>query len=357
MYKEKKDILKNKEIAKLIKQGKKKGYLSYKEIEDCLDKNEDISVSYLDDFYDIVSFFGIKIKDEVPQKIAKREESNMQNVKSDVSCEEPLQLYLQEIKDMPLLTSSEEIEISKKRDIIAKQKLIEGNLKLVVNIAKKYVGKKLSFLDLIQEGNIGLIKAAEKFDAKKGYRFSTYATWWIKQAIQRAISEQSRTIRIPVYMLDMINKIIKVSRLLYQKMGREPSTYEIANALGISNEKVQEAIMMNKEPLSLNDQFGDDEKSELLDFIEDKKITPPDSEMFLKIFRTELMQTIAKLPLREQQVLILRFGLFGGKPHTLSEVGRKMNITRERVRQLEKKALRKLKYPYFALKIKEFVEK
>lgn len=351
----KNEIFKNKEVSELIKVGKKRGYLTYREVEECLSKYEDVEITELENIYDVLSHLKIKMVDEVPAEYP--EKAPVRDISTEVGSEEILGLYLQEIKDIPLLSAEEEISISqriKNSDAEARQKLIESNLKLVVNIAKKYLGKKLSYLDLIQEGNIGLMKAAEKFDPNKGYKFSTYATWWIKQVINRAVSEQARTVRIPVYILETINKIIKVSRSLYQKLGREPSFGEIAVVLGISDDKVREAILVNQEALSLHAQLSGDERVNLLDLVEDEKVLPPDDEIFLQDLKHQLEKAMHTLSLREQQILKYRFGLVGGKIYTLEEIGKKLNITRERTRQIEKKALRKLRHPAKSKEIQEF---
>ena len=279
-----------------------------------------------------------------------------------VSIVDPVRMYLKEIGKVPLLTADEEIEIAKKMleggpdAEAAKKKLAEANLRLVVSIAKRYVGRGMLFLDLIQEGNLGLIKAVEKFDYTKGFKFSTYATWWIRQAITRAIADQARTIRIPVHMVETINKLIRVSRQLLQEKGREPQPEEIAEAMGISVEKVREIIKIAQEPVSLETPIGEEEDSHLGDFIQDDDAPPPAEAASFTLMKEQLMSVLDTLTPREKKVLSLRFGLEDGRQRTLEEVGQQFNVTRERIRQIEAKALRKLRHPSRSKKLKDYLE-
>ena len=284
------------------------------------------------------------------------------SVPEGVSIDDPVRMYLKEIGKVPLLTAEEEIEIAKKmleggpEAEVAKKKLAEANLRLVVSIAKRYVGRGMLFLDLIQEGNLGLIKAVEKFDYTKGFKFSTYATWWIRQAITRAIADQARTIRIPVHMVETINKLIRVSRQLLQEKGREPQPEEIAEAMGISVEKVREIIKIAQEPVSLETPIGEEEDSHLGDFIQDDDAPPPAEAASFTLMKEQLMSVLDTLTPREKKVLSLRFGLEDGRQRTLEEVGQEFNVTRERIRQIEAKALRKLRHPSRSKKLKDYLE-
>lgn len=276
-----------------------------------------------------------------------------------INIDDPVRMYLKEIGRVPLLTPEEEVEIAKRMeegDDEAKKKLAEANLRLVVSIAKRYVGRGMLFLDLIQEGNLGLIKAVEKFDYKKGYKFSTYATWWIRQAISRAIADQARTIRIPVHMVETINKLIRVSRQLLQEYGREPTPDEIAKAMGISEAKVREIIKIAQEPVSLETPIGEEEDSHLGDFIQDEDALPPADAASNALMKEMLWDVLNTLTSREAKVLRLRFGLDDGNPRTLEEVGKEFNVTRERIRQIEAKALRKLRHPSRSRKLKDFLD-
>ena len=276
-----------------------------------------------------------------------------------VSIEDPVRMYLKEIGKVPLLQAEDEIELAKRMengDEEAKKRLAEANLRLVVSIAKRYVGRGMLFLDLIQEGNLGLIKAVEKFDYRKGYKFSTYATWWIRQAITRAIADQARTIRIPVHMVETINKLIRVSRQLLQELGREPSPEEIAKEMGISVERVREILKISQEPVSLETPIGEEEDSHLGDFIQDDNVPVPAEAAAYALLREELEEVLDSLTERERKVLRLRFGLDDGRSRTLEEVGREFNVTRERIRQIEAKALRKLRHPSRSRKLKDFLE-
>ena len=281
------------------------------------------------------------------------------SVPDGVSIEDPVRMYLKEIGKVPLLTAEEEIELAKRMeagDEKAKQKLAEANLRLVVSIAKRYVGRGMLFLDLIQEGNLGLIKAVEKFDYEKGYKFSTYATWWIRQAITRAIADQARTIRIPVHMVETINKLIRVSRQLLQELGREPLPEEIAERMGISVERVREILKISQEPVSLETPIGEEEDSHLGDFIQDQNVPVPAEAAASNLLRDQLNEVLDTLTEREQKVLRLRFGMDDGRARTLEEVGKEFQVTRERIRQIEAKALRRLRHPSKSRKLKDYLD-
>ena len=281
------------------------------------------------------------------------------SVPENVSVEDPVRMYLKEIGKVPLLKADEEVELAKRMeqgDEKAKQKLAEANLRLVVSIAKKYVGRGMLFLDLIQEGNLGLIKAVEKFDYRKGYKFSTYATWWIRQAITRAIADQARTIRIPVHMVETINKFIRVSRQLLQELGREPTPEEIAERMELPVERVREIIKISQEPVSLETPIGEEEDSHLGDFIQDENVPVPADAATFTLLKEQLNDVLDTLTERERKVLILRFGLEDGRSRTLEEVGKEFNVTRERIRQIEAKALRKLRHPSRSKKLKDYLE-
>ena len=280
-------------------------------------------------------------------------------ISKNIAVDDPVRMYLKEIGKVPLLTATEEIELAKRMeagDEYAKQKLCEANLRLVVSIAKKYVGRGMLFLDLIQEGNLGLIKAVDKFDWTKGYKFSTYATWWIRQAITRSIADQARTIRIPVHMVETINKLIRVSRQLLQEEGREPSPDEIAAEMGISVEKVREILKIAQEPVSLETPIGEEEDSHLGDFIPDEDAPAPAEAAAFSMLKEQLVDVLGTLTEREQKVLKLRFGLEDGRARTLEEVGKQFDVTRERIRQIEAKALRKLRHPTRSKKLKDYLE-
>lgn len=276
-----------------------------------------------------------------------------------VNLEDPVRMYLKEIGKVPLLTSDEEIELAKRMEVgddLARARLAEANLRLVVSIAKKYLGRGLLFLDLIQEGNLGLIKAVEKFDYKKGYKFSTYATWWIRQAITRAIADQARTIRIPVHMVETINKVTRVSRQMTQELGREPSVEEIAEEMSLSEERVREILKVAQEPVSLESPVGEEEDSHLGDFIQDDNIMAPAEAATLMLLKEQLEEAMSALTEREKEVLKMRFGLNEAQPLTLEQVGKYFNVTRERIRQIEAKALRKLKHPSRSKKLRDYLE-
>ena len=281
------------------------------------------------------------------------------SVPDGISIEDPVRMYLKEIGKVPLLTADEEIELAKRMaegDEVAKMRLAEANLRLVVSIAKRYVGRGMLFLDLIQEGNLGLIKAVEKFDYRKGYKFSTYATWWIRQAITRAIADQARTIRIPVHMVETINKLIRVSRQLLQELNREPTPEEIAKEMNMPVERVREILKISQEPVSLETPIGEEEDSHLGDFIKDENVPVPDKAAAYTLLREDLEEVLKTLTEREQKVLCLRFGLEDGRARTLEEVGKEFNVTRERIRQIEAKALRKLRHPSRSRKLRDYFD-
>ena len=281
------------------------------------------------------------------------------SVPDGVSIEDPVRMYLKEIGKVPLLTAEEEIELAKRMELgdqEAKKRLAEANLRLVVSIAKRYVGRGMLFLDLIQEGNLGLIKAVEKFDYRKGYKFSTYATWWIRQAITRAIADQARTIRIPVHMVETINKLIRVSRQLLQELGREPTPEEIAEEMNMPVERVREILKISQEPVSLETPIGEEEDSHLGDFIQDDNVPVPADAAAFTLLKEPLVEVLSTLTDREQKVLRLRFGLDDGRARTLEEVGKEFNVTRERIRQIEAKALRKLRHPSRSRKLKDYLD-
>ena len=349
-------------IEALIEMGKSKGVLTYKEVMDTLDDLE-LDSEQIERIYDRFEALNIDVVEEmeIPDDIT----SDISELESDlgstegVAIDDPVCMYLKEIGKVPLLSAAEEIEIAKRMadgDQDAKKQLAEANLRLVVSVAKRYVGRGMLFLDLIQEGNLGLIKAVEKFDYRKGYKFSTYATWWIRQAITRAIADQARTIRIPVHMVETINKLIRVNRQLLQEYGREPRPDEIAREMGISEEKVREIIKVAQEPVSLETPIGEEEDSHLGDFIPDDDAPAPAEVAAFTLLKEQLMEVLDTLTPREEKVLRLRFGLDDGKARTLEEVGREFNVTRERIRQIEAKALRKLRHPSRSKKLKDFLE-
>lgn len=302
-------------------------------------------------------------KEPAPEELAVEEEipreELVETVPEGVSIDDPVKMYLKEIGRVPLLTAEQEIDIARRMsegDLEAKKQLTEANLRLVVSIAKRYVGRGMLFLDLIQEGNLGLIKAVEKFDYTKGYKFSTYATWWIRQAITRAIADQARTIRIPVHMVETINKLIRVTRQLLQEYGRDPQPDEIAREMGISEDKVREIMKIAQEPVSLETPIGEEEDSHLGDFIPDDDAPAPEESAAFTLLKEQLMEVLDTLTPREEKVLRLRFGLDDGRARTLEEVGKEFNVTRERIRQIEAKALRKLRHPSRSKKLRDFLE-
>ena len=359
------DELKNEKVQNLLREAKEKGTITYEDLAKQLD---DVNPDQIDSVFDAFEEIGVNLLDddfdEEPDiddlkevedlKIEDFTESSFEGV----SVDDPVRMYLREIGRIPLLTYEEELELAKRileGDEEAKQKLAESNLRLVVSIAKKYVGRGMLFLDLIQEGNMGLMKAVEKFDYTKGFKFSTYATWWIKQAITRAIADQARTIRIPVHMVETINKLIRTSRHLLQQLGREPTTEEIAQEMEISVEKVAEIQKIAQDPVSLETPIGEEDDSHLGDFIQDEDSPAPHDAASYTLLREQLEEVMNTLTPREAKVLKLRFGLEDGKSRTLEEVGREFNVTRERIRQIEAKALRKLRHPSRSKKLKDYM--
>ncbi len=362
-----------KKLDELIERGKnKKNVLEYQEITDTF---QDLKLD--EEQYELVVQIIEKAdidvlrvqEEEVPERELasiegeNSEEADLENIDltipDSVNIEDPVRMYLKEIGKVPLLTADEEIELAKRMeegDEEAKKRLSEANLRLVVSIAKRYVGRGMLFLDLIQEGNLGLIKAVEKFDYRKGFKFSTYATWWIRQAITRAIADQARTIRIPVHMVETINKLVRVSRQLLQELGREPTPEEIAEKMDIPVERVREIIKISQEPVSLETPIGEEEDSHLGDFIQDDNVPVPAEAAAFTLLKEQLDEVLGTLTEREQKVLRLRFGLKDGRARTLEEVGKEFNVTRERIRQIEAKALRKLRHPSRSRKLKDYLD-
>ncbi len=361
---------------KLIARGKAQGSLTYEEINSTFDVLDEVSPEQLDEFFEEITSAGIELvdeqKDEKPE--AEREEEAEETIPEGLTLDDPVRMYLKEIGRVPLLSMEQEKslamrieagELEARRDgnadsrIVdggeeAKRQLTEANLRLVVSIAKKYVGRGMLFLDLIQEGNLGLIRAVEKFDYRKGYKFSTYATWWIRQAITRALADQARTIRIPVHMVETINRLIKVSRQLLQELGREPSVEEIAEAMALTPEKVREVMKISQEPISLETPIGEEEDSHLGDFIEDQEAVAPAEAASVMLLKEKMQDVLQNLTERERKVLVLRFGLEDGHQRTLEEVGQEFGVTRERIRQIEAKALRKLRHPSRGKALKDY---
>lgn len=373
-------------VEQLLEKGRKSGVLTQSEISDALHEQTEITAEQLDDIYTTLGKLNVEIvadidaddtdshtieTDEDEDEVSSEKKISIDlSVDSGVNIDDPVRMYLKEIGRVPLLSADEEIVLAKQieagsqedatyKDIQlskkAKKKLVDANLRLVVSIAKRYVGRGMLFLDLIQEGNLGLIKAVDKFDYTKGYKFSTYATWWIRQAITRAIADQARTIRIPVHMVETINKLIRISRQLLQDKGREPLPEEIAEGMGITVERVREIQKIAQEPVSLETPIGEEEDSHLGDFIEDQDAIAPDDAASYILLQEQIEDVFTCLTEREQQVLILRFGLKDGKPRTLEEVGQHFNVTRERIRQIEGKALTKLRNRGKRDKIKDFL--
>ena len=375
-------------VAQLLEKGRKTGVLTQSEISDALHEQTELTAEQLDDIYVTFNKLNIEVvpdvedddkddalepDDDVDEDHDAASEKNISidlSVDASVNIDDPVRMYLKEIGRVPLLSADEEIVLAKQIEAgaeedatykeiqlskKAKKKLVDANLRLVVSIAKRYVGRGMLFLDLIQEGNLGLIKAVDKFDYTKGYKFSTYATWWIRQAITRAIADQARTIRIPVHMVETINKLIRISRQLLQDKGREPTPEEIAEGMGITAERVREIQKIAQEPVSLETPIGEEEDSHLGDFIEDQDAVAPDDAASYILLQEQIEDVFTCLTDREQQVLILRFGLKDGKPRTLEEVGQHFNVTRERIRQIEGKALTKLRNRGKRDKIKDFL--
>ena len=355
---------------------KKKNVLEYQEISDYF-KDQPLDAEQMDKIFDFLEASGVDVlritensaddlmldDDMDIDGLDDEEEVELDkidlSVPEGVSIEDPVRMYLKEIGKVPLLSAEEEIELAKKMeqgDENAKKPLAEANLRLVVSIAKRYVGRGMLFLDLIQEGNLGLIKAVEKFDYRKGYKFSTYATWWIRQAITRAIADQARTIRIPVHMVETINKLIRVSRQLLQELGREPTPEEIAEEMDMPVDRVREILKISQEPVSLETPIGEEEDSHLGDFIQDDNVPVPADAAAFTLLKEQLVEVLGTLTEREQKVLRLRFGLDDGRARTLEEVGKEFNVTRERIRQIEAKALRKLRHPSRSRKLKDYLD-
>ena len=348
---------------------KKKNSLEYQEISEFF-KDMELDADEFEKILDFLETNNIDVlrimdEDDIDDDIILDDEDEVEVEKIDlsvpdgVSIEDPVRMYLKEIGKVPLLSAEEEIELAKRMELgdqEAKKRLAEANLRLVVSIAKRYVGRGMLFLDLIQEGNLGLIKAVEKFDYRKGYKFSTYATWWIRQAITRAIADQARTIRIPVHMVETINKLIRVSRQLLQELGREPTPEEIAAEMNMPVDRVREILKISQEPVSLETPIGEEEDSNLGDFIQDDNVPVPADAAAFTLLKEQLEEVLGTLTEREQKVLTLRFGLEDGRARTLEEVGKEFNVTRERIRQIEAKALRKLRHPSRSRKLKDYLE-
>ena len=357
LAKKKKNVLENQEVLDIFT-GTTLDADRLDQIYDFLETNK-VDVLQINEDEDLELDPDLFIEEELEEE----EEIDMEHidlsVPEGVSVEDPVRMYLKEIGKVPLLSSDDEIELAKKIELgdeLAKEKLTEANLRLVVSIAKRYVGRGMQFLDLIQEGNLGLIKAVEKFDYRKGYKFSTYATWWIRQAITRAIADQARTIRIPVHMVETINRLVRVSRQLLQELGREPSPEEVALKVDMPVERVREIMKVSQEPVSLETPIGEEEESHLGDFIQDYQVAVPADAATFTMLHEQLMEVLDTLTEREQKVLRLRFGLDDGRPRTLEEVGREFNVTRERIRQIEAKALRKLRHPSRSKKLKDYLD-
>ena len=357
------------QLMKLINKGRKSGELSYKEIMDSL-QSVDLSAEQIDEVYEALSQMGIDIVSEADTSqgiddVSVIEDGGDGEADSDpalaetIGIDDHVRMYLKEIGRVPLLSAEEEIELAKrieKNDEVAKRRLAEANLRLVVSIAKRYIGRGLQFLDLIQEGNLGLIKAVEKFDHRKGYKFSTYATWWIRQAITRAIADQARTIRVPVHMVETINKLGRVNRQLVQELGREPTIDELAEGMGMNTERVREIMKVAQEPVSLETPIGEEDDSHLGDFIQDEDALAPAEAASAQLLREQLEHSLDTLTSREEKVLRLRFGLDDGRSRTLEEVGQIFGVTRERIRQIEAKALRKLRHPSRSKRLKDYLD-
>ena len=349
---------KEEKLNALIEKGKKAGKLTSKELMDVLD-DMNLEPEELDKFYDKLENLGIDTSGEdILPPLDDEALPALEELVDTFSTDDPVRMYLKEIGKVPLLTPEEEQELARRMadgDEEAKRRMAEANLRLVVSIAKRYVGRGMLFLDLIQEGNLGLIKAVDKFDYTKGYKFSTYATWWIRQAITSAIADQARTIRIPVHMVETINKVIRVSRQLLQELGHDPSAEEIAEEMGMPVDKVRDILKIAQEPVSLETPIGEEEDSHLGDFIPDEDASEPSEAASFSLLREQLMTVLDTLTPREKKVLELRFGIVDGRTRTLEEVGKEFNVTRERIRQIEAKALRKLRHPSRSKKLRDFL--
>ena len=344
-------------VKNLIEKGRKNGTLTYKEIMDEIEQI-DLGPEQIEKIYEVLESMGIEVQGATNDIDIVEEEIDL-SVPEGIAIDDPVRMYLKEIGKVPLLSSEEEMELAKQIEEgsqYAKKKLAEANLRLVVSIAKRYVGRGMLFLDLIQEGNLGLIKAVEKFDFRKGFKFSTYATWWIRQAITRAIADQARTIRIPVHMVETINKLIRVQRQLLQELGRDPFPEEISKVMDLPVEKVREIQKIAQEPVSLETPIGEEEDSHLGDFIPDDDAPAPAEAAAFTMLKEQLINVLDTLTPREEKVLRLRFGLDDGRARTLEEVGKEFNVTRERIRQIEAKALRKLRHPSRSKKLKDYLD-
>jgi RNA polymerase primary sigma factor len=364
------------QIKKLIERGKKRQSLTYEEINAIFDNVEDLDPERMDALFEEIASMGIEVVEEQKEEKPAADDAAPESdpIPAGLSLDDPVRMYLKEIGRVPLLSMDEEKQLAMaieageleaqkngqaqgrvvEHGFEAKRKLTEANLRLVVSIAKKYVGRGMLFLDLIQEGNLGLIRAVEKFDYRKGYKFSTYATWWIRQAITRALADQARTIRIPVHMVETINRLIKISRQLLQELGRDPTVEEIAHEMGLTPEKVREVIKISQEPISLETPIGEEEDSHLGDFIEDQEAIAPAEAASVMLLKEKMADVLKNLTDRERKVLVLRFGLEDGHQRTLEEVGQEFGVTRERIRQIEAKALRKLRHPSRGKALKDY---
>ena len=347
-------------LNELYEDAKQRGSISKEDVANQI-MDLDINAEQMNKLFETLESMGIEITSDYPvpsEEISEPDNLDL-SIPEGISIDDPVRMYLKEIGKVPLLSADEERELSQlmeQGDEVAKQKLTEANLRLVVSIAKRYVGRGMLFLDLIQEGNLGLIKAVDKFDYEKGFKFSTYATWWIRQAITRAIADQARTIRIPVHMVETINKLIRVSRQLLQSLGREPTPEEIAKEMNITENKVREIIKISQEPVSLETPIGEEEDSHLGDFIPDDDAPAPAEAASFTLMKEQLLDVLDTLTSREEKVLRLRFGLDDGHPRTLEEVGRVFEVTRERIRQIEAKALRKLRHPSRSKKLRDYLD-